>query len=368
MAQEPKKILLTGATGYIGGTVLATILNSSTPSLKSASITCLLRGADRAAQLTSKYGDRVKPVLYEGLDDLERTTEVASQHDIVINTTLGMHPASSEALIRGLAQRKSQVGSEVWIIHTSGVSNICDSPITNPVPIHEWDDIKDDVYAFEKKLEAGNAYNQRTAELGVVDTGLELGVKTLVIMSPVVYGIGTGLFNTKSLALYSMKSLVQVGKPLVLGDGAGVWGHVHVEDLAELYVLVAQNIIEQNGASVPSGKKGIIFSANGQHSWLELTHDMADVCYKNGLVREKTITHVNLDEGTQILAPTLGFVDLINDTGNAKYYVEPVFSSNARTVASVARKLGWKPSRGEEAWKQNFQDDAQTLMASRSKE
>lgn len=56
---------------------------------------------------------------------------------------------------------------------------------------------------------------------------------------------------------------------MVHGDGAGVWGHVHVRDLAELYVLLAQEIMERNGKSVPSGKKGIILSSNGQHSWLD---------------------------------------------------------------------------------------------------
>ncbi|KAK6599401.1 nad dependent epimerase dehydratase family protein [Botrytis cinerea] len=310
MPQAPKKILLTGATGYIGGTVLAAILNSSAPSLKSACITCLLRGSECAAQLTSAYGDRVKPVLYEDLDDLDRAIEVASQHDI--------------ALVRGLAQRKQSLGCEVWMIHTSGVSNIGDRPISNPMPIHEWDDIKDDVYTFEKKLEDEYAYPQRTAELGVVDTGLQLGVKTLVIMSPIIYGIGT--------------------------------------DLADLYALVAQEIMEGNLESIPSGKKGIIYSSNGQHSWLELTSDLAEVCHKNGLIPEKTITHVDLDEGTALLAPTLGFPDLAIDSSNARAYVETVFASNARTVASVARSLGWKPSRGEEAWKQNFQDDANVLL------
>ena len=362
MPQAPKKILLTGATGYIGGIVLAAILNSSAPSLKSACITCLLRGSERAAQLTSAYGVRVKPALYEDLDDLDRTIEVASQHDIVINTTPGMHDASSQALVRGLAQRKQSLGCEVWMIHTSGVSNIGDRPISNPMPIHEWDDIKDDVYTFEKKLEDEYAYPQRTAELGVVDTGLQLGVKTLVIMSPIIYGIGTGLFNTQSLALYTMKALVQVGRPVVLGDGAGIWGHVHVKDLADLYALVAQEIMEGNLESIPSGKKGIIYSSNGQHSWLELTSDLAEVCHKNGLIPEKTITHVDLDEGTALLAPTLGFPDLAIDSSNARAYVETVFASNARTVASVARSLGWKPSRGEEAWKQNFQDDANVLL------
>lgn len=106
--QAPKKILLTGATGYIGGSVLTALLNSTVPSLKEAPITLLLRGEDHADAFTTKYGDRVKPILYEGMDDLDRTIEVAAQHDIVINTTTGDHPGSSAALVKGLAHAKNQ--------------------------------------------------------------------------------------------------------------------------------------------------------------------------------------------------------------------------------------------------------------------
>lgn len=60
----PPRILLTGATGFIGGSVLTQLLASTSPSLRSAPITCLLRGADRAAKLKAAYGDRVNPVVY----------------------------------------------------------------------------------------------------------------------------------------------------------------------------------------------------------------------------------------------------------------------------------------------------------------
>src|SRR5689334_13797973 len=129
MSDSPK-ILLTGATGFIGGTILTQLLTSSSPELEKPKITCLLRGNDRAAKLTEKYGDRVHPVIYQGLDDLSTTVDIASQHDIVINTTDGYHAASAQALVRGLAQRKKETGRPVWMIHTSGTSNLSDRPIT----------------------------------------------------------------------------------------------------------------------------------------------------------------------------------------------------------------------------------------------
>ncbi|KAL4746838.1 hypothetical protein BDW72DRAFT_197311 [Aspergillus terricola var. indicus] len=106
--------ILTGATGFVGGSVLTTLLQQLPALTQSNPITCLLRGADRAAISTSTYGKRIKPVLYNGLDDLETTTAVAAQHDIIINTTLGYHSASAQVLLRGLAQRREQTGRDVW--------------------------------------------------------------------------------------------------------------------------------------------------------------------------------------------------------------------------------------------------------------
>ncbi|KAF3394249.1 hypothetical protein F1880_005432 [Penicillium rolfsii] len=364
MTSPDVKILLTGATGFIGGSILTALLQSSAPSLQSIPITCLLRGADRAALLTSTYGERVKPVLYDGLDDLETTTAVTAQHDIVINTTLGYHPASTQALLRGLAQRKTQTGRDVWMIHTSGTSNIGDKPITKPTSAKEFDDLVDDVYAHEKALEAAEPYAQRTTELGVIDMGLELGVQTLVIMSPIIYGNGTGLFNKISIHTQFMKAMLEIGHAVVVGDGTGVWDHVHVEDLADLYRLVILDILGRGGKNLPTGKKGIIFSANGRHSWLEYSQLIADACYEKGLLPERKVTHLTPEEAVETLMPRLGFTKMAFTKEGLASAAE-MFCNNERTVASVARSLGWNPAKGDNAWKQAFRDDVDAFIQSK---
>lgn len=63
-SSNPPRVLLTGATGFVGGSVLTQLLGSTSPSLRSAPITCLVRGAGRAAKLKAAYGERVNLVLY----------------------------------------------------------------------------------------------------------------------------------------------------------------------------------------------------------------------------------------------------------------------------------------------------------------
>ena len=360
-SSTPPQILLTGATGYIGGTILAHLLNSPSSTLSTATITCLVRGAERITALSSAYGARVNPIVYKDLDDLEATTAIAAQHDIIINTTLGYHPASAEALVRGLAQRKESTGQDVWMIHTSGTSNLADMPISGKwmekVAEREFDDAKDDIYGYEKEREALDPYLQRTSELGVVDTGLELGVKTLIIMSPTIYGVGSGLFNTASIQLPTyIQSVLNHGRSVVVEGGKGVWDHVHVEDLAELYKIALVDILEKGGKNLPAGKEGIIFSGNGRHTWMGVAQAVADACYEEGKISDRQVESVTLSEGAKILA-MMGQVN--------EQLVELGLSSNSRTVSNVGRSLGWKPTRGEEAWKKGFRDDLEVVLKKR---
>ncbi|KAI2624287.1 NAD dependent epimerase/dehydratase family protein [Hypoxylon sp. NC1633] len=357
------QILLTGATGYIGGSVLTSLLNSPSPVLSAATITCLVRGQDRAVKLTSAYGDRVRPVVYKDLDDIEATVAAAAQHDVVINATLGYHPASAQALLRGLAQRKASTGRDVWMIQTSGTSNLADRPVTRiwveDQEGREFDDATDDVYGYEKDRETDKPYLQRTTELGVVDTGLELGVKTLVIMSPTIFGTGTGLFHNTSIQIpaYTL-CVLRHGHAVVVGDGKGVWDHVHMKDLADLYLIMVWQIVEKGGESVPSGKKGIIFSGNGRHSWLEMTQAVAATLHEEGKIAGPQVQSIGVPEAAKVLSLYLGGVE-------NEEYIELGFASNARTVSSVARNLGWKPTRGEDAWKEALRHDVKYVLESK---
>lgn len=156
----------------------------------------------------------------------------------MVNTTIGYHPASAAAIVHGLAKRKQATGRDVWLIHTSGTSNLGDQPITGAFIESEservFDDSKDDIYSYEKMRNAKQQYGQRDAELCVIDTGLQTGVKTLIIMSPTIFGAGTGLFNKSSIQVPGyVKAALKNMQSVIIGEGLGIWDRVHIEDLAE---------------------------------------------------------------------------------------------------------------------------------------
>lgn len=215
-SSETPRILLVGASGYIGGTVLHHLLESSHPVLSRSTITVLIRGQDRAQRLTEAYGDRVHPIVFDGLDDTARVAAVASEHDVVVSAALGFHLPGARALVQGLATRRRQSDGDgsvttstavasgrgrsssrkPWIIHLSGVSNIADAPpLGEDHPGRRFDDADARaVYEHERAEEARAPYLQRTTELAVLDDADEAGVGAIAMQAPAVFGIGRGLF------------------------------------------------------------------------------------------------------------------------------------------------------------------------------
>lgn len=321
-------------------------------------ITCLIRGDDRVGKLKNFYGARVHPVLYEDLDDIERTIEIASQHDIVINTTLGFHPESAAALVHGLAKRKQSTGRDVYMIHTSGTSDLADQPISQAYiesdPQRTFNDATDDIYDYAKSRNEKQPYGQRTSQLGVIDAGIQSGVKTLVIMSPLIYGIGRGYFNRTSIQVPAfVKATLSNGYGSVVEDGRGVWDNVHVEDLADLYEIVLLNIMEKYGADLPFGKKGIIFSGNGRHEWREIAEGVAEAAYAAGAIESPKVKSISLEEAARLWPPPLRDNTLIIELG---------LSSNARTESTVGRRLGWAPTRGKQAFQSGFAEEMNAAL------
>ncbi|KAB2101571.1 hypothetical protein AG0111_0g10623 [Alternaria gaisen] len=348
-----KKILLAGITGYIGGSVLHQLLCSKHPSIQEAEIACLVRGQDRVAQLHNAFGSRIQVVLFEGLEDTARVVEIASQYDIVFNMTLGYHLASAAAFVKGLCLRRVHTGRDVWLVHTSGVSNLADQPLSGDhiesSPDREFNDSEDDIYTYEKMRNI-EKYIQRTTELGMIDVGLESGVKTVVLMSPLIYGVGTGLWNKRSLQVPRLvRAAITEGQAIVVGDGKGIWDNVHIEDLARLYELTLMDILSQDGASLPTGKQGVVFSAHRRHTWIDVSQAVADAVCKAGLIDSNIVRIVSLAEGAKLLT---GGVDQVAELG---------FASTCRTRSEVAKRLGWRPSAGIEAWERGFVEEVDAL-------
>jgi nucleoside-diphosphate-sugar epimerase len=212
--QSPK-VLLTGATGYIGGTLLVNFLQSSDPALKSAKYFVLIRNASQG----SLFKDLdVQTVLLENTSDASALRRLAADYDIIVNPAFAQNAELARGLVLGLGDRlkKNPNGPVPKIIQTTGTSNVADRPFTDPnrkLPFELTDLRSSEVYEVEKKLAAQEPYPQRDSELAVIDTGIETGVVTTIIQSPTIYGPGSGPGNKASLQI-PIKACLQTGSPI----------------------------------------------------------------------------------------------------------------------------------------------------------
>ena len=104
-------VFVTGATGYIGGTVSARLLDAG------HHVCGLARNQERAGRLEERG---IKPVL-GSLEDIDVLHDAAQAADAVINAANADHPFAARALVEGLQ------GSGKILIHTSGTTTVADN-------------------------------------------------------------------------------------------------------------------------------------------------------------------------------------------------------------------------------------------------
>ncbi|TQN63843.1 hypothetical protein CSHISOI_11578, partial [Colletotrichum shisoi] len=255
---EPDRLLYTGATGFVGGTVLSQLLNTSNPQIKGLAITALVRKKEQADLLRQRGVDAV---VFQGPDDSEFLRKTASQYDYVIHTPTGFHNRLGGRPHRGARGTQEEDG-QGRLLHPP--SNLAERTITKetmtPGPVHEWSD-KEDVVGFEERKEAEEAYGQRT------------GVKTYIMMPPTIYGRGTGLFNQGSMQIPSV---------------------IRARRRSRGPRLVFGKILA--GEEIPSGRRGIYFSNTGSHSWRDMAGHVGRAGVALGAFKAAEPRSVTLDE------------------------------------------------------------------------
>lgn len=154
---------------------------------------------------------------------------------------------------------------------------------------------KDDIYSYLKKREEAGPFPQRTTDVEVVETGLQEDVKTYTLMSPTIFGLGTGLFNKLSIQVpFFIRGAIEAKRAQVIAEGSSVWSDIHIDDLANMYKLLISKIL--NGETIRSGKQGIYFTETDEHSWLEVSKAVAKAGRELGVLDTEEVQSLSLEE------------------------------------------------------------------------
>ncbi len=200
------KVLVTGATGYIGSVVAEKLLAAG------HEVVGLARSPEAVGKLEAAG---VRP-LRGSLQEAEGITRAAREADAVIHTASTGDANAPEADAQAVAAILDALdGTNKPFIYTSGVwvlgntNGVADEETElDPTPLVAWRP------AIEQRVLAAR----------------ERGVRSIVLRPAMVYGRGGG----------SVGEMVQSGKQKkvvrFVGTGENRWSLIHVDDLADLYV------------------------------------------------------------------------------------------------------------------------------------
>lgn len=363
------RLLLLGATGYIGGVVLDNLVKSTDSLLAECHITVLVRGKDRLKKLKEIYGDRIATTSFSGLEDTEFLTAIASEHDIVINAGTGFHAPSAEALVRGLGQRRGGNGTEPWIVHMSGASNVAYGPLDDeiyPQKRHSFsDDESEAILAQESALEALAPYPQRTAELAVWSASEAAGVRAIVLQAPFVFGEGLPHFGAAPRGIAIMMQFVlDHGYAFQLGDGAGRLAVGHVDDIADLFLLLLHELVGDGGQIFLDRNIKVIYPAVAMADTAIAARKCLDAALRKGILPKSgdspkpEVKVVDLDE----VAPYFGLGI------HGKTVAALCWGRSVDTIGTVGMDvLGWNPKHLIDEWSSDdhFDNELDAMLGGR---
>jgi len=283
------KIFVTGATGYIGGSVAERLIASGHHVV----------GLVRSAQSIPLLKDRGIESVLGNLDDPEIITKTAHEADAVIHAASADHPGSVVTLIAALER------SGKTLICTTGSGIVVDSA--------DGEYAGSVVYAEDTYFEAVPFRRPRVAMNRLVrEAAIDKGIRSVVICPPMIYGKGRGLQPNSDQFPKIIALSKQAGAGVYFGKGLNRYSNVHIDDLVELYLLALEK--------APGGS--FFFAENGHASFKEIAEMVSRSLGFGG----KTVS--------------LSVEDLVRQYGDAGRYGA---ASNSLVSAVNARRLGWSP-------------------------
>lgn len=243
MPQQTLHVLLTGATGFVGGTILSTLCKAH----PEAHVKALVRREEDAKHLRSIHHN-LEPVL-GSLSDLELLRRTAASVDFVIHATKE-DLAAVRALIDGLASTFSSGPPTPRLISISGIRSLIDRslPVTGIASEdgRPWSDIQDISTILSLPKERIHA----EADQSTMAHASASGVGAMIVGAPQLWGRGKGHVKTEGAAATAYYAAVRKrGRAFVIGDGSVAWSWSSIGDLGAAVVFLLERALLDDGAS-----------------------------------------------------------------------------------------------------------------------
>jgi nucleoside-diphosphate-sugar epimerase len=283
------KIFITGASGYIGGSVAAALMAAG------HEVSGLAR-SDEATAAMAKLG--IRPVRGT-LDDADVLAKAAHDADVTINAANAGHRAAAETMLKVLADTGKT------FLHTDGSSI---------VGTRARGELVEKVFDEDTPFTPTPQREPRAEIDKMVRRAAGDGVRSIVIAPSLIYGLGHGLNPNSIQVPWLIKVAKKFGVAKHIGPGENRWANVHIDDLMTMYVLAIEK--------APAG--AFYYAENGENSMREMCEATSRMLGQGGRTQSMTVEEAADEWGEGPANDTMG--------------------SNSRVRAKRARaELKWRP-------------------------
>ncbi|KAJ7785350.1 NAD(P)-binding protein [Mycena maculata] len=319
-AMSKTNFFLTGATGYIGGSVLTRFL--AHPHADSFQFTVLVRDPKKA----EKFEELGVQAVVGSHQDAALVERLASQADVVIATADCDDLGAAKATLEGLRKRHT-LGVVPIFINTSGTGVLSD----DAKGMYAGTIVYDDSDANQIETLAPTQ-RHRDVDLAITAADTEGYIKSYIILPSTIYGLATGPLVDKGIQNPHSKQIPDLvsaaldrGRAGMVGEGKNLWPNVEIHELADLYIKLYDAIVED--ADTGHGRNGFYFGMSGEHSLYDVGKSIGEALValeKSDVAEPTTFTQAELDKYL----------------GGSSY-----FGSNSRCRATRSLSIGWQPTK-----------------------
>ncbi|GAA6018740.1 hypothetical protein JCM11491_003431 [Sporobolomyces phaffii] len=293
---ESKPTLFLVGTGFIGGTLLTSLLDQGR-----YEIAALSRSQDKADKLKALG---VRPVM-GSLDD-EVLVGESAKADVIIHAATADDQPSVKSILKGLAQRPKDKSPAIYI-HTSGTGILT-------VPLHP-----DSIYFSDERPQqfdnlVPDHAPHRDVDLLIKDAveNKKVNARVSIMLPPNIYGRGTGPFNQISIQIPRWIKRSVDDKQVTQFGPKRWWNHVHVANLATGYLTLLAHIEKTPDEAPPL----YVFAETGEHQWGTLGEIIHETLQAKGLVTsEPQVKEDAADNETETGTQSRAHADLLRKWG-----------------------------------------------------
>ncbi|KAF2130369.1 NAD(P)-binding protein [Dothidotthia symphoricarpi CBS 119687] len=321
-------ILITGASGYLGGSLLVQLNRAKLPPHKT--LYALVRSQEQA-DAVKEYG--AEP-LFLDLKDQDRVikTIVDAKITVIFFLVDAVTSNLQIPMIKALGQVKKQTGEDVHFLHTSGAKIF--SQHSNYPTDKTILDSSSEVYEFQKSSKApyDMVAQAMTTNNTVIETAESYGVYSYIFIPCIVYGESEGFGNRISIQSTAVvRAAKKAGAVYDVNSGGATWPVCHVSDNTALYVKLLEKIL--SGDNPGHGKNGYYLASSGSVAWIDIYTAFA-----------RALATRNVIDSAEVKKPDETALEKMAQALYCpKEMIVVQLGGTCTLKADRASKIGWKP-------------------------